>query len=165
MKKVVVCGPYNAGKTTFVRNVNRQEFLGTDEPEIDVISLKESGTTTTVGVEVNFLKDSGKEVMFIGVPGQPRFDFIWEVVGGRFDALLFLIPSFVTLKDAKFYVDFFSGFDSYRDALKLLVVTYPQKADESKLFAFKSLGLPVRVLDPTDEEAVISLAREVVSKL
>ena len=165
MKKVVVCGPYNAGKTTFVRNVNRQEFLGTDEPEIDVISLKESGTTTTVGVEVNFLKDSGKEVMFIGVPGQPRFDFIWEVVGGRFDALLFLIPSFVTLKDAKFYVDFFSRFDSYRDALKLLVVTYPQKADESKLFAFKSLGLPVRVLDPTDEEAVISLAREVVSKI
>lgn len=165
MKKVVVCGPYNAGKTTFVRNVNRQEFLGTDEPEIDVISLKEAGTTTTVGVEVNFLKSSGKEVMFVGVPGQPRFDFIWEVVGGRFDALLFLIPSFMTLKDAKFYVDFFSGFDSYRDALKLLVVTYPQKADESKLFAFKSLGLPVRVLDPTDEEAVRRLAREVASKI
>ena len=165
MKKVVVCGPYNAGKTSFVRNLNRQEFIGTEEPEVDISSFKESGTTTTVGVEVNFLNFAGKEVMFVGVPGQCRFDFIWEVVGGQFDAVLFLIPSFLTLRDAKFYVDFFSKFDSYRNALKLIVVTYPQKVDESKLFAFKSLGLPVKILDPTDEEAVKRFAMEIVEKL
>ncbi len=165
MKKVVVCGPYNAGKTSFVRNVNRHEFLGTEEPELDLVSLKEIGTTTTVGVEVNFLKYAGKEVMFVGVPGQRRFDFIWEVVGGRFNGILFLIPSFSNLREAKFYVDLFSQFDSYKDALKLLVVTYPQKMDEHKLFVFKSLGLPVRLLDPTDEESVRKLAEEVASKI
>ena len=165
MKKVVVCGPYNAGKTSFVRNVNPNEFLGTEEPELDITSFRELGTTTTVGVEVNFLKSADKEVMFIGVPGQPKFDFIWEVVGERFDAVLFLIPSFVTLKDAKFYLDFFSRFDSYHGALKFIVVTYPQNVDESKLFAFKSLGLPVKILDPTDEKAVKKLALEIAKKL
>ncbi len=165
MKKVVVCGPYNAGKTSFVRNVNPNEFLGTEELELDISSFRELGTTTTVGVEVNFLKSANKEVMFIGVPGQPKFDFIWEVVGERFDAVLFLIPSFVTLKETKFYLDFFSRFDSYRDALKFLVVTYPQKINESKLFAFKSLGLPVKILDPTDEEAVKRLAIEIAKTL
>ena len=165
MKKVVVCGPYNAGKTSFVRNVNRHEFLGTEEPELDLVSLKEVGTTTTVGVEVNFLKCADKEVMFVGVPGQQRFDFIWEVVGGRFDGILFLIPSFSNLREAKFYVDLFSRFDSYNNALKFLVVTYPQKIDEHKLFSFKSLGLPVRLLDPTDEKSVRKLAEEVVAKI
>jgi len=165
MKKVVVCGPYNAGKTSFVKNVNRQEFLGTEEPEINPVSLKEIGTTTTVGVEVNFLKHAGKEVMFLGVPGQPKFDFIWEIVGNRFDALLFLIPSFSTLRDVKFYIDFFSQFNSYREAFKLLVVTYPDRINQDKLFAFKSLGLPVVVLDPTDERAVKKLALEVAAKV
>lgn len=165
MKKVVVCGPYNAGKTSFVRNINRQEFVGTEEPELDTVSLKEVGTTTTVGIEVNFLKCADKDIMFVGVPGQSRFDFIWEVVGDQFDALLFFIPSFSTLRDVKFYIDFFSRFNSYRDAFKLLVITHPHRANEDKLFAFRSLGLPVRILDPTDEKAVKALALEVAAKI
>ena len=165
MKKVIVCGPYNAGKTTFVRNVNREEFVGTDEPEIDVMTLKEAGTTTTVGVEVSFLRRADKEIMFIGVPGQLKFDFIWEVVGNSFDGILFLIPSFLTLKEAAVYVDFFSRFESFKSAFKSLVVTYPERLSESKIFGFRSFGFPVKVLNPRDESAVKQFALEILESL
>ena len=165
MKKVIVCGPYNAGKTTFVRNINEDEFLGTDEPEIDISSLQERGTTTTVGVEVNFLKTEGKEVMFIGVPGQSRFNFIWEIIGGHFDGIIFMIPSFSTLKETNAYINFFSKLEPYKNAYKLLLITYPDKVDEIKLTSFKSLGIPLKVVDPTDKTAVKKLATEIASKV
>lgn len=165
MKKVVVCGPYNAGKTTFVRNINEGEFLGTDEPEIDISSLQELGTTTTVGVEVNFLKIGNKEVMFVGVPGQSRFDFIWEIIGGHFDGIIFMIPSFSTLKEANVYINSFSKLKPYKNAYKLLLITYPNRVDEIKLTSFKSLGIPLKLIDPTNKTAVKKLAIEVASKV
>jgi len=165
MKKVIVCGPYNAGKTTFVKNINRKEFVGTDEPEIDISSLEELETTTTVGVEVNFLNLGNKEVMFVGVPGQFKFDFIWEVIGGQFDGIVFVCPSFLPPSEIRSYINYFSKLDSYERAYKILLLTYPEKADREKLSAFYSLGLPVRIIDPTDESAVKAVAFEIATRV
>ncbi len=165
MKKVIVCGPYNSGKTTFVKNINREEFIGTDEPEIDLSSLEELETTTTVGVEVNFVKLANKDVMFVGVPGQFRFDFIWEVIGGQFDGIVFMIPSFSEPEEIKPYIEFFSQLDSYKDAYKLLLLTYPKKAERGKVNRFYTLGLPVRIIDPTDEQIVRAVAFEIAARI
>jgi predicted nucleotidyltransferase len=65
VKKVIVCGPYNAGKTSFIKNVNPEEFVGTEENEIDIELLEVLPTTTTVGVEINSVKIKEKEIVFL----------------------------------------------------------------------------------------------------
>jgi len=165
LKKVIVCGPYNAGKTSFIKNVNPQTFTGTEEREFDLRALKELPTTTTVGVEVNFLSNGEKEVMFVGLPGQDRFDFLWEVVGEKFDGILFLTPSYATLREISSFIDFFSRFPSFKGALKKLVVTYPEKLSPSKLQIFSLLGFPVEVLDPTKGEDVKKFSLKLLEEI
>lgn len=165
MKKIIVCGPYNAGKTSFVRNVNPETFTGTEEREIDLKTIKELPTTTTVGVEVNFLSKNGKEVMFIGLPGQDRFSFLWEVIGESFDGILFLTPSHATLKDVSDFINFFSRSPSFKDSLKKLVVTYPENLTPSKLQIFSLLGFPIEVLNPTKQEDVKKFSLKLLEEI
>jgi len=165
VRKVIVCGPYNAGKTSFIKNVNPEEFVGTEENEIDIESLEALPTTTTVGVEINSVKIKGKEIVFIGLPGQEKFDFIWETVGSKFDGILFLVPSTATLRDASLYIDFFSQFESFKIAFKRLLVTYPERLTPSKKETFSLLGVPIKVIDPTQEEEVKNFLEELSGEI
>jgi len=159
MRKVIVCGPYNAGKTTFVRNVSPKDFTGTEEKEFDVESLMERGTTTTVGVEINLYKDKSGELLFIGLPGQERFDFIWEIVGEKFDAILFLFPAHKNVDELKLYINFYSKLNSFKNAFKAILVTHPENANEHQLEKFKEFGFPIILIDPRDESQVKNVVR------
>jgi len=165
MKKVIVCGPYNAGKTSLIKNINPEEFQGTEEREFDVNTLEELSSTTTVGIEMTSFKFDGKEVLFIGLPGQEKFSFLWETIGSKYDGILFLIPSTATLKTAALYIDYFSKFDSFKRALKRLVITYPEKLSHHKKQTFSLLGIPTEVVDPTNRKEVEELVTKLVKEL
>jgi len=165
MKKIIVCGPYNAGKTTFVRNVNSNEFLGTEEKEIDLETFTEKETTTTIGVEVNFYKNEGEELLFMGVPGQEKFDFIWEIVGQHFDGILFLYPAHESIERLKFYIDFFSKMDSFSTALKMILITHCEKVENIPLQKAEQFGFPVKFIDPRKKDQVLEVVSFVVNAL
>jgi signal recognition particle receptor subunit beta len=74
--KIVVTGPFNAGKTEFIRSVS----------EIDVVSTEKKITaaaekikeTTTVAMDFGRITVDNDLVLFLfGTPGQKRFDFMW----------------------------------------------------------------------------------------
>lgn len=93
--KVVVAGPFAAGKTTFIEAISESEVIGTEAPT----SGREAAVkaTTTVGMEYGrFTVDDGDfaiELRLNGVPGQERFRFMWDIVSEGMDALLLLVDA------------------------------------------------------------------------
>ena len=76
--KIVVTGPFNAGKTEFIRSVSEIDVVSTErkissEPE----KVKE---TTTVAMDFGRITVDNDLVLYLfGTPGQKRFDFMWEI--------------------------------------------------------------------------------------
>jgi small GTP-binding protein len=77
--KMVVTGPFNAGKTEFIQTVS----------EIDVVSTERKITTeaerikeaTTVAMDFGRITVDDELVLYLfGTPGQKRFDFMWEIL-------------------------------------------------------------------------------------
>lgn len=90
--KMVVTGPFNAGKTEFIQTVS----------EIDVVSTERKITTnteqvkekTTVAMDFGRITvDSDLVLYLFGTPGQKRFDFMWEILSEGMLGFIVLIDS------------------------------------------------------------------------
>jgi signal recognition particle receptor subunit beta len=77
--KMVVTGPFNAGKTEFIRSVSEIDVVNTERKiSSDAERLKE---TTTVAMDFGRISiDSDLVLYLFGTPGQKRFDFMWEIL-------------------------------------------------------------------------------------
>ena len=159
MRRVIVCGDYSSGKTTFVRNINPETFCGTDVDEVEPETLRKVGKETTVGVEVNFFRGT----TFLGMPGQERFSFIWEIFARRFDAILFLQRA-ENLKSVSRFVDFFSKFEPFESSFKLILITHADLR-EPNLSHLEGLRIPHITVDPRRRESVLKVAETVVREL
>ncbi|MEM3587719.1 MAG: ATPase domain-containing protein [Candidatus Jordarchaeaceae archaeon] len=78
--KIVVTGPYHAGKTTFLHAV-------TDE----AISVDRMGTT--VALDYGKLDYRGFYIEFFGTPGQPQFDPLVEIIAQEAIGVILLVDS------------------------------------------------------------------------
>lgn len=93
--KVVVAGPFASGKSTLIRAISESPVVGTEQPT----SGLEAGTkpTTTVGMEYGTYSIVDEEIVvdlsMYGVPGQPRFSFMWDIVAEGMDGLLLLVDA------------------------------------------------------------------------
>lgn len=78
--KVVVTGPFAAGKTTFIRSISEITVLSTDRPISDEDSARKA--ETTVAMDFGRITIDRDLVLYLfGTPGQERFDFMWEILG------------------------------------------------------------------------------------
>lgn len=79
--KMVVTGPFSAGKTEFIRSVSEIEVVSTDEairPDSAEFLEKEG---TTVAMDFGRITVDDDLVLYLfGTPGQRRFDFMWEIL-------------------------------------------------------------------------------------
>ena len=77
--KIVVTGPFNAGKTQFIRSISEIDVVNTErkitsQPE----KIKES---TTVAMDFGRITVDDDLILYLfGTPGQKRFDFMWEIL-------------------------------------------------------------------------------------
>ena len=78
--KIVVTGPYNAGKSTLVRALCR-----------DSISIDTEGTT--VVMDFGRRKYQEMDVSLFGTPGQSRFNFMIEIIAKDADGVILVIDS------------------------------------------------------------------------
>jgi hypothetical protein len=90
--KIVVAGPFNAGKTAFIQSVS----------EIDVVSTERRITsqservkeTTTVAMDFGRITIDKDLVLYLfGTPGQRRFDFMWEILAEGMLGFVVLVDS------------------------------------------------------------------------
>ncbi len=77
--KMVVTGPFNAGKTEFIRSVSEIDVVSTERKiSADAEKIKE---TTTVAMDFGRITVDNDLVLYLfGTPGQKRFDFMWEIL-------------------------------------------------------------------------------------
>ena len=77
--KVVVTGPFNAGKTTFIKAVSEITVLSTERQISD--ASEEGSGETTVAMDFGRITVSDDVVLYLfGTPGQSRFSFMWETL-------------------------------------------------------------------------------------
>jgi len=77
--KMVVTGPFSAGKTEFIRTVSEIDVVSTERKITDETkSVKEA---TTVAMDFGRITVDEDLVLYLfGTPGQKRFDFMWEIL-------------------------------------------------------------------------------------
>jgi small GTP-binding protein len=77
--KMVVTGPFNAGKTEFIRSVSEIEVVSTERKiSSDAEKVKDQ---TTVAMDFGRISIDENLVLYLfGTPGQRRFDFMWEIL-------------------------------------------------------------------------------------
>jgi uncharacterized protein len=77
--KMVVTGPFNAGKTEFIRSVSEIDVVSTERK---VSSDKERiKDMTTVAMDFGRISVDDSLVLYLfGTPGQKRFNFMWEIL-------------------------------------------------------------------------------------
>jgi uncharacterized protein len=78
--KMVVTGPFSAGKTEFIRSVSEIDVVST-ERKISSIPERTVKEATTVAMDFGRITVDDDLVLYLfGTPGQRRFDFMWEIL-------------------------------------------------------------------------------------
>jgi len=108
--KIVVTGPFNSGKTEFIKTISEIPVVSTEKR----ITTEDRGIKgeTTVAMDYGRLTLGNDIVHLNGTPGQARFDFMWEILAKEMNAFIVLVdstdpPSF---PDAAELVDVFSSY-------------------------------------------------------
>jgi len=165
--KVVVTGPFNAGKSEFIRTGSDIPVVSTERPISD--ELAEVKQTTTVAMDYGHAAVDGHLFHLYGTPGQERFDFMWDILAEEMDGLLVLVDSTdrSSLKVARRLLRRFRR----KSRVPLMVVA--TKQDERRAMSVGEVGEalqakasePVMPCDPRDPSSVEQVLQELLSLL
>ena len=107
--KVVVTGPFNAGKTTFIKSVSEITVLSTERQVTPTAG--EGDGETTVAMDFGRITVSDDVVLYLfGTPGQARFSFMWETLSEGMLGFVVLVDADApkTFDDAREMIHFFT---------------------------------------------------------
>jgi hypothetical protein len=109
--KIVVTGPFNAGKSEFIRSVSEIDVVSTERK----ITLNEEKVkdSTTVAMDFGRISVDDDLVLYIfGTPGQKRFDFMWEILSEGMLGFIVLVDSTrpETFKEARRILETFKAY-------------------------------------------------------
>src|SRR3712207_3217009 len=77
--KIVVTGPFGAGKTSLISTISEIDVLSTEKGVTD--RPQADKPKTTVAMDFGRLTiDDELSLYLFGTPGQKRFDFMWEIL-------------------------------------------------------------------------------------
>jgi len=90
--KMVVTGPFNAGKTEFIQTVSEIDVVSTEKKiSTEEQKIKE---TTTVAMDFGRITVDDEMVLYLfGTPGQKRFEFMWEILSEGMLGFILMIDS------------------------------------------------------------------------
>ena len=91
--KVIVTGPFSAGKTEFVRAASDIEIVSTERRISDPAILRDDKAETTVAMDYGQKRVQGAVFHLYGTPGQARFDFMWPILSKEMDAFILIVDS------------------------------------------------------------------------
>src|SRR3954449_6193218 len=90
--KIVVTGPFSAGKTTLIRTISEITVLSTEKGITDETRSRKNDTT--VAMDFGRITIDRDLVLYLfGTPGQDRFDFMWEILGEGMIGYLLLVDA------------------------------------------------------------------------
>lgn len=107
--KIVITGPFNAGKTTFIRTVSEIAVLSTERQVSDASG--ETPGETTVAMDFGRITIADDVVLYLfGTPGQERFSFMWETLSEGMLGFVVIVDgtSESSVHDAMAMINFFT---------------------------------------------------------
>ncbi len=171
--KIVVTGPFDAGKTTFIRTISEITVLST-EREVSDHDVHGHGRTTVAMDFGRITVGSDVALYLFGTPGQDRFEFMWDILA---EGML----GFVLLVDASRPGSYLEGrrvrdhFEALADVPSIVVINKAAGRDPDEAVAETRRELevpddvPVLVADVRNRDdvkrALITFLRTVQARL
>jgi small GTP-binding protein len=158
--KIVVTGPFAAGKTTLIRTISEITVLSTEKGITDETRSRKSDTT--VAMDFGRITIDRDLVLYLfGTPGQDRFDFMWEILGEGMLGYVLLVDATRpdSLDEAVGILEAFRKMAHVPFVVGLNRADGMDEADEARVREVLDLGSDVPVLpcDATDRESVKSV--------
>jgi small GTP-binding protein len=163
--KMVVTGPFSAGKTQFISTISEIQVVSTDRRITDETRAVKSHTT----VAMDFGRITVDETLVLylfGTPGQKRFDFMWEILSEGMLGFVVVVDSVrpETFREARSILDVFR---SYAQTPYVVAANKQDKADAWEPEDLRiALGIDkkVKVLPcvATDRESVKTILLELL---
>lgn len=90
--KIVITGPFNSGKTEFIKTISEIDIVATERKiTSEIEKIKE---TTTVAMDFGRITIDENLVLYLfGTPGQKRFDFMWEILSEGMLGFIVMVDS------------------------------------------------------------------------
>jgi small GTP-binding protein len=109
--KILITGPFAAGKTQFIKTISEIKPLTTERKTTKKDEKKVKNLTT---VAMDFGKitiDDEHELYLFGTPGQARFDFMWDILGKGALGIVVLVDSTnpETFHEARKIINYFES--------------------------------------------------------
>jgi len=140
--KMVVTGPFNSGKTEFIRSVSEIDVVSTERKiSSEVEKIKE---TTTVAMDFGRITVDDDLVLYLfGTPGQRRFDFMWEILSEGMLGFVVMVDSTrpETFREAR------SILETFRAYAPTPYVVAANKQDREDAWELNDIRIALR-LDP-----------------
>jgi len=163
--KMVVTGPFNAGKTEFIRAVSEIDVVSTERKISDATSRVKKETTVAMDFG-RITVDEDLVLYLFGTPGQKRFDFMWEILSEGMLGFVVLVDSVrpETFREARRILDIFRGYATTP------YVVAANKQDMEDAWAPEDLRIALKVAPgikllpcvATDKESVKSVLLELL---
>lgn len=111
--KMVVTGPFAAGKTQFIGSISEIAVVRTERKISDDTRAVKS--QTTVAMDFGRITIDKDLVLYLfGTPGQRRFDFMWEILSEGMLGFVVIVDSVrpETFREARSILDAFRGYSA-----------------------------------------------------
>jgi uncharacterized protein len=163
--KMVVTGPFNSGKTHFIRTVSEIEVVATERKiSAEAEKVKEF---TTVAMDFGRITIDNDLVLYLfGTPGQKRFDFMWEILSEGMLGFVVMVDSArpETFREAKGILE------TFRAYAPTPYVVAANKQDVEDAWSLEDLRIALRLDSSvkllgcvaTDKESVKSVLLELL---
>lgn len=159
--KMVITGPFAAGKTEFIRSVSEIDVVATEQ-KISRPSESAVKEMTTVAMDFGRITVDDELVLYLfGTPGQRRFDFMWEILSEGMLGFVVLIDSTKpeTFREAKRILQSFEGF------ARTPYIVAANKQDMEDAWAADDIKIVLRLNSNVKVLPCVALDRESVKNI
>lgn len=158
--KIVVTGPFSAGKTQFIQAISEIDVVSTERK----ISRPEERVKdqTTVAMDFGRVTVDDELVLYMfGTPGQRRFDFMWEILA---EGML----GFVVLLDSERPETFHEArsiLETFRSYAPVPYIVAANKQDLGDAWSPEDLRIAFRIPPEVKVVPCVALDRESVRQV
>ena len=126
--KIVITGPFSAGKTTLIGTISEVAIVGTERDVSDESRATKEKTTVAMDFgRITFAEDLS--LFLFGTPGQRRFEVMWEILSEGMIGFILLVNAADprSLEEGSHILD---QFRTYADVPYVVGVTHLDDTDE-----------------------------------
>ena len=166
--KMVVTGPFNAGKTEFIQTVSEIDVVSTERK----ISSPQERVKETTTVAMDFGRitvDSDLVLYLFGTPGQRRFDFMWEILSEGMLGFIVMVDSTrpETFREARSILEAFRAFSPTPYVVAASKQDLPEAWDLEDMRVALRLENGIKIIRciSTDKETVKNILIELLESI